>query len=116
VWHPRLIAPLLQRHVPKRAAESNFILMLQLAYLNLTGRDPAFTARHNALGRFPLFAIACLKLVSPDANTIEIINELQRRRLEVGTRMQLRSQLRRDFQELELLQQAIETIDQLLEA
>jgi hypothetical protein len=90
VWHPRLIASPPQRHVPKRAAESNFILMLQLAYLSATGHAPAFTARHNALGRFPLFAIACLKLIAGSApNTIEIINELQRRRLKLKARQLL---------------------------
>jgi hypothetical protein len=91
---PHLQAPPLRRHFSKRKAELNFVMNLQLAYAEATGKLPPLTARHvtsdkrlastvhmrKRLSPFALMARECLKLVGrPDADVVELINELQRR-------------------------------------
>jgi hypothetical protein len=112
MWDPILIGPTPQRRVRRRAAENSFILKLQLAHLNATGRAPPFTAHYASMGPFIRFARACLRSVAgPAPNAIEIINQLQRRRI----RLKILLQLRRAWQELLRLAEAIETLEQLLE-
>jgi hypothetical protein len=88
-WQPNLIGPQLRRHVPKRKAESEFVLGLQLAYLIATGRT-AFTAHPENMGPFARIASYYLRLIAgPGPNAAEIINELQRRRKAVEKLLQL---------------------------
>jgi hypothetical protein len=91
---PHLHAPPLQRHFPKRSAELNFVMNLQLAYRQATEEMPPLTVRRvtptkrlirtkHPRKRLPPFAVMvreCLKLVGrPDADGVELINKLQSR-------------------------------------
>ena len=86
-FRARLHAPALQRHVPKRDPERNFVINLQATWLKATGTKPARTARHKDDSREvgPLARVAekCLqRLDVPGADVAELINELNRRRVE----------------------------------
>jgi hypothetical protein len=77
-----LHAPTLQRNPPKRQAEYNFVMLLQVAYAEATGDAPALTVNpvEGKRGPFARLANACLKLIgAASANVDELINELNRR-------------------------------------
>jgi hypothetical protein len=73
---------------PKRQAERDFIMFLQVDYLNATGLKPPVTARKSGTGSanpvpgpFARFAQRCLDLLGADkADATGQINELQARR------------------------------------
>jgi hypothetical protein len=85
VFRPLLYAPEPRRNFPRRDAERNFFMWLQIAWLEATGKMPPRTARNpdrsRALGPFARFAKECLKLAGAGhANVVELINELERQR------------------------------------
>jgi hypothetical protein len=84
-WRPLLYAPTPRRNFPKRDPERNFVMHLSLAWLEATGKVPPHTARHQddsrKLGPFGRVVRECLGLVGlRDADVVELINELHRRR------------------------------------
>jgi hypothetical protein len=85
-WRPVLYAPDKQRNFTKRTAERNFLMWLRLAWLEATGNTPpADTARPADAGReigpFARMLKECLCLLgAQDADPVELINELHRRR------------------------------------
>jgi hypothetical protein len=84
---PLLHAPALRRHVSKREPERNFVMNLETTWLEATGTKPSLTARHSdrsrKLGPFARFGRKCLRLVGAGhVDVVELINELNRRRLE----------------------------------
>jgi len=110
VWEPLLYAPVLQKHPPKRAAERDFIVGLQWAWLDVVGQDPPMTADRDEPGPFVKFAAACLHLVAPDANFFWIINRLHERRKQWQALVQLRhdrAELLRELKELDDLEQLL---------
>jgi hypothetical protein len=87
-WRPLLHAPDKQRRFAKREAERDFVMWLSIAWLDATGAQPSRTARHpdasRDVGPFARFVRKCLRLVGAgDANVVELLNELQRRRGEM---------------------------------
>jgi hypothetical protein len=85
VFRELLHAPKLRQHVPKRGAELTFVSNLAAAWLDATGESPARTANRRAPGPFARLVRKCLELVgAPEANAINLINELDRRRREVN--------------------------------
>lgn len=74
---------------PKRQAEREFIMFLQVAYFNATGRKPPVTASKSGTGSgdavpgpFARFVQRCLDLLGPDkVDVVAQINELHRRAL-----------------------------------
>jgi hypothetical protein len=91
-WRPLLHAPNKRPHFPRRDGERNFVMWLQVAWVEATGAAPSHTARHKNARRNigPLAAIAgeCLRLLGAPRNTdpVELINELNRRRRYMGRR------------------------------
>jgi hypothetical protein len=84
-WRPLIFAPERRRHFSKRAAERDFVMWLSVAWTEGSGKPPARTARHSALGPFARLVHNCLCLVgAKDADAVELINELNRRRLEMS--------------------------------
>lgn len=84
---PELYAPKLQKHLPKRKAERDFVMWMQLAYLNATEQSPPHTAHHVNRGPFARMVKACLQLVGAQAaDVVELINELQRQRRQMRKR------------------------------
>jgi len=88
VWDPLIHAPKPQRNFAKRNAERNFVMWLSVAWLEATGVVPSRTARHDdasrEVGPFARFSRECLRRVgAPDADIVELINELHRRRCEM---------------------------------
>jgi hypothetical protein len=84
-WRPLLYAPAKQKHATRRDAERDFIIWLSIAWLEAMGEAPSRTARHRDasrdLGPFARLARECLRLVGAgDADVVELINELNRRR------------------------------------
>jgi len=84
-WRPVLYAPNKQRHFAKRDADRNFLMWLRIAWLEATGNTPPDTARHAEPGRkigpFARMLQECLRLLgAQDADPVELINELHRRR------------------------------------
>jgi hypothetical protein len=84
-WSPYFHAPDKQRNFPKRGAERDFVMWLQLAWAEATGKIPAQTARHvSGVGPFARFARDCLRLVgAADADVVELINGLHQCRREM---------------------------------
>jgi hypothetical protein len=87
-WRPVLYAPDKQARFDKRKAERDFVMWLQIAWCEAVGEKPAQTARHadssRKLGPFARMARECLRLVgASDADVVELIKELQRRRSEM---------------------------------
>lgn len=75
---PRLYAPLPRRHFAKRAAERDFVMWLQVAYLESTGRMPAVTANAERRGPFARLVRECLYLAGArHVNEVEVINSLK---------------------------------------
>ena len=91
VWRPVLNAPEKQRNFARRNAELYFVQMLSTAWLEAVGSPPARTARHGDasrdLGPFARLVRKCLDLVGAwDADAVELINEVDRRRDEMERR------------------------------
>ncbi len=87
-WRPLLHAPAPRTNFAKREAERDFVTWLSLAWLEATGSPPSRTARHRDEGRdvgpFARFARECLRQVgAPDADVVELMNELHKRRREM---------------------------------
>jgi hypothetical protein len=97
-WRPLIVAapeprknlpaPKPHKRPPRRDAERNFVMWLQIAWLETTCAKPSLTARHAELplsgrdiGPFARFARECLRLVGAGhVDVVELINELNRRR------------------------------------
>jgi hypothetical protein len=84
-WRPLLCASAPRRNLPKRNAERNFVMWLSIAWREATGAAPSRTARHRDasrdVGPFARFARKCLdRAGAPDADVVELMNELHRRR------------------------------------
>ena len=87
-WRPVLIAPEPQRHVLKREAEQNFVMFLQIAWVDATGSEPSLTASATKPGPFARMVTECLKLVGANhANAAELINRLHSRRKKPNSRI-----------------------------
>jgi len=87
-WRPVFHAPYKQRQFPKRKAERDFVMWLQIAWCEAVGEKPSQTARHGdssrKLGPFARMAEECLRLVgASDADVVGLIRELDRRRSEM---------------------------------
>jgi hypothetical protein len=80
-WRPLLHTPRPSRSFPKRDAERNFVMQLQLAWLEATGRPPSLAANPARPGPFVRTVRKCLELVGAShADAVGLINELNRRR------------------------------------
>ena len=84
-WRPVLFAPEPQRNFAKRDAERDFVMWLSIAWHCATDGTPPRTARHpdasRQVGPFARFVRECLRLVGAgDADAVELINKLHRRR------------------------------------
>jgi hypothetical protein len=83
-WDPLLHAPKPRPRFPKRDAERNFVMWLQIAWMEATGKQPSLAANPARLSPFGRMAQACLKLVGADhADVVGLINELNRRRRKI---------------------------------
>jgi hypothetical protein len=86
VLEPLLHAPEPQRNFSKREAERTFGMLLRVAWVQATGTEPARTAHHaveyrREVGPFARAVRECLRLIGGvDADPVELINELDRRR------------------------------------
>lgn len=90
-WRPLLHAPEPNRHSPKRAAERNFVMHLQLAWLEATGNAPSLAGNSARPGLFVRMVRKCLELVGAGhADAVGLINDLNRRRKK-RRKMQCRS-------------------------
>jgi hypothetical protein len=80
-WHPLLSAPERSKNFPRRDAERDFIMWLQVAWLEATDKRPSLAANPARPGPFARMAAECLRLVGAShADTVGLINELNRRR------------------------------------
>jgi hypothetical protein len=80
-WRPLLVGPQPRRNFSRREAERNFIMWLQLAWLEATGERPSLAANPARLGPFARMARKCLEIVGAShADVVGLINELNRRR------------------------------------
>jgi hypothetical protein len=82
-WQWMIYGPTLSRNAPKRQAERDFVMHLQLAWAESVGKKPPLAANVNRLGPFALMVQAALKAVgagSSEAAVVGHINELNRRR------------------------------------
>jgi len=83
---PLLYAPNPQPRPPRRQAERDFVMWLEVAYLEATGMPPTRTANPNRPGPFARMVQTCLDKITPGANAAEMLNKLDRRRkLKSGT-------------------------------
>jgi len=85
-WRPLLVAPKPRRDFPRRDAERNFIMWLQLAWLEANGAQPNLAANRalnrEIRGAFARMAAECLRLVGASyADPVGLLNELNRRRI-----------------------------------
>jgi hypothetical protein len=79
-WRPLLVAKS-PKSFPRRPAEQDFVIWLQLAWLEATGKRPSVAANPTRPGPFARMAAECLRLVGAGhADTVGLINELNRRR------------------------------------
>jgi hypothetical protein len=86
-WRPLLVAPKPRRNFPKRQAEYDFIMSLQLAWLEATGKPPSLAANAKRLSPFARMVRKSLELVGAGhADAVGLINELNRRRIMMRTR------------------------------
>ena len=74
-----LYAPQPRPRPPRREAELNFVMWLEVAYLEATGMPPPLTANPARPGPFARMVQTCLG-IAPGANAVEMLNELHRRR------------------------------------
>jgi hypothetical protein len=91
-WAPLLHTPERISHPAKREAERQFVMRLQIAWLEATGELPALSANPGHLGPFARMVRECLRLVgagydesgkhpkSADAAVADLINEVNKRR------------------------------------
>jgi hypothetical protein len=80
-WRPLLYAPQLRRNFPKRDAELNFIMWLQIGWLEATGKRPSLAANPDRPGPFARTVRECLELVgAKHADPVGLINELNEHR------------------------------------
>jgi hypothetical protein len=77
---PLLYAPNPQPRPPRRQAERDFVMWLEVAYLEATGMPPPLTANPDRPGPFARMVQRCLNGIAPGANAVEMLNELHRRR------------------------------------
>jgi hypothetical protein len=83
-WQPRLVAPQPRRNFPRRDAERDFVMWLQLAWLEATGERPSLAANPERPGPFARMARKCLALVGAGhADVVGLINELNKRRRKI---------------------------------
>jgi hypothetical protein len=82
-WRPLLVGPQPRRNFPRRDAERNFIMWLQVAWLEATGKPPSLAANPARPGPFVRMVRKCLALVGAGhADAVGLINELNRRRIQ----------------------------------
>jgi hypothetical protein len=80
-WRPLLHAPKPSRNFPKRDAERDFVMWLEVAWLEATGERPSLAANPARPGPFARIARKCLEIVGAShADVVGLINELNRRR------------------------------------
>jgi hypothetical protein len=80
-WHPLLSAPQRSKNFPRRDAERDLVMWLQVAWLEATEKRPSLAANPARPGPFARMAAKCLRLVGAShADTVGLINELNRRR------------------------------------
>jgi hypothetical protein len=83
-WKPELWAPKLNPHPEIRAAERAFIMWLQVAWIEATGKKVPVTAHRNNPGPFARLAqIVLSRLGVPHADVAQLINDLKRHADEV---------------------------------
>jgi hypothetical protein len=88
-WQSTIYGPKPCRNLPKRQAERDFVMHLQLAWAESVGMPPPRAANINRLGPFALMVQACLRRVgagSSDGTVVGLINELNRRRRQLHPR------------------------------
>ena len=76
----QLYAPKPQSRPPRREAELDFVMRLELAYLEATGMPPPLTANPARPGPFARMVQTCLDRIALGANAVEMLNELHLRR------------------------------------
>jgi hypothetical protein len=82
-WHPLLVGPKPCPNFARRDPERNFIMCLQLARLEATGKPPSLAANAARPGPFVRMVRKCLALVGAGhADAVGLINELNRRRIQ----------------------------------
>ena len=69
------------RRKPRRKAEMDFVMWLEVAYLEATGMPPTHMANPDRPGPFARMVQACLRKIAPGANAVERLNELHQGRL-----------------------------------
>lgn len=80
-WRALLHAPQRIRNIAKRDAERNFVMWLQVAWLEATGTQPSLAANSERPGPFARMVRKCLALVGAGhADVVGLINELNKRR------------------------------------
>jgi hypothetical protein len=80
-WRPLLVAAEPRRHVPKRDAELNFIMCLQLAWLEATGDRPSLAANPKRPSPFTRMVRKSLELIGAGhADAVGLTNKLNKRR------------------------------------
>jgi hypothetical protein len=81
-WQALLHAPHPRQNFAKRDAERDFVMWLQLSWLEAAGVPPSFAANATRPGPFARMVRECLKLVGAGhADAVGLINELNRRRI-----------------------------------
>src|SRR5262249_49154120 len=80
-WHPLLSAPKLSKNFPRRDAERDFVMWLQVAWLAATDKRPSLAANPKRPGPFARMVRKSLELIGAGhADAVGLINELNRRR------------------------------------
>jgi hypothetical protein len=80
-WHPLLSAPKLSKNFPRRDAERDFVMWLQVAWLEATDERPSLAANPKRPGPFARMVRKSLELIGAGhADAVGLINELNRRR------------------------------------
>ena len=84
MWRPLLHAPKPRRNLPKRGAERQFIINLQLTWLESTEVLPSKAVNRDRPSSFAKMAAECFRLVgAADADVFGLINDVNRRRREL---------------------------------
>jgi hypothetical protein len=91
-WRPLLHAPKSQRSPPKREAERQFIINLQLAWLEATGVPPSKAVNRDRPSPFAQMAAQCFKSVgAAHADVFGLINNVNRLRQEFKKRSTIKT-------------------------
>ena len=77
---PLLYAPQPRPRPPRREAELNFIMWLEVAYTEATGMLPSYTANPNRPGPFARMVKTCLGKIARGADAVGLLNKLHDRR------------------------------------